>query len=192
MSINEINQKTAAARAGRAVGAMFFIVFGGIWLASAAYFTFNQATNWYVTIAAVSAALFALAYKRFTFFRQIRGDMAETVESRRASRIFNFINIAQWVLIIVVVNVLNNFGFEKWIIPAIIFIVGLHFIPLAGVFKYPTHYLTGTTMMLAAVFSPFIAQTETTINAIGCLAAGAILLFSALAALIAKSVSEVE
>jgi hypothetical protein len=64
----------------------------------------------------------------------------------------------------------------------IIFIMCVHFFPLAVVLKVPRHYATGAAMTLWAVFYPLLSGAGPT-SPVGCLAAGIILWASAIAAL---------
>ncbi len=44
-----------------------------------------------------------------------------------------------------------HLGLEVWIVPAIMLIVGMHFLPLARPFRYRPHYLTGAILIVTAV-----------------------------------------
>lgn len=101
---------------------------------------------------------------------------------------FNIVNAVQWILVIVIANVLNHSGHKDWIFPAVIFIVGAHFFPLAILFKYHRHYYTGAAMVLVAVLYPFLAK-EGAASAVGCLWAGLILWASSIGALLPAAAS---
>lgn len=175
----------SAAKAGRAVGAMFMFAFGGAWLI--AWSVEAYAVNWPVIalISAVSTGLFLLAWRRFRQNQVARAAKADTPESKKAGRIFNIVNAVQWISIFVVAMLLSKFGYRVWIIPAVIFIVGAHFIPLAIGFKVPRHYLTGAALMLFAVCYPLLAPNGPA-SPVGCLGAGILLWLSAGAALLDK------
>jgi len=74
-------------------------------------------------------------------------------EQSRMGRIFGLIFAAEGVLIFVAINVLNNFGLGEYGISAIAAIVGLHFLPLARLFRRPLYYAAGTAMITAAIVS---------------------------------------
>jgi len=78
--------------------------------------------------------------------------------------------------------VLNLSGHWQWIIPSIILIVGIHFFPLAVLFKYRRHYFTGAAMVLVAALYPFLSK-DGAASLVGCLGAGLILWASAVGAL---------
>jgi hypothetical protein len=74
---------------------------------------------------------------------------------------------------------LNLLGWGIWIMPMIIFVVGVHFVLLAKVFGTVTHAVTGIVMMGFAVTYPFLA-TQGPTSPIGLLGAGLILWTNAL------------
>ncbi len=96
---------------------------------------------------------------------------------------FNWVNIGQGIAIFLALNVANNIGRPEWFIPAFIFVVGLHFIPLAPVFKAPRHYVVGFALMLLAVAYPFLAKGGAA-DPVGCLGTGLILWASAISGLL--------
>ena len=59
------------------------------------------------------------------------------------------------------------------------FIIGLHFLPLARLFRNPPHYVTGSALILLATTYPFVASGGPSSPA-GALVAGLILWASAL------------
>lgn len=172
----------SAAKASRAIGAMFFAAFGDAWMVLWSLETYD--VNWPIIaiVSIISLALFLMAWRQFQQNKAAHAAEADSPESRRASRIFNIVNAVQWISVFVVATLLSNFGYREWIIPAIILIVGLHFIPLAVGFNVPRHYLTGAALILLAVVYPFIAATGPA-SPVGCLGAGIILWLSAGAAL---------
>ena len=93
-------------------------------------------------------------------------------------RVFNLVNAGQWVAVFAVAGILSMSHLENLFLPAVILIVGAHFIPLARLFNYPPHYITGAAMMLLAVSFPLVASEGPT-SGIGALGAGLILWLSA-------------
>jgi len=165
-------------RADRAFGAMIFAVFGSLWLA--VWVWFSQPDQWwrYLLVAAGGVGLLAAALRIYRRNRAADSSKSESEAERRASRLFNLINIGQWVVILIGVNVLDNTGLGAWDIPFIILVIGAHFLPLAHLFNRPTHYVTGMAMVLYAVAYPFIAHDPR--STVGPLGAGLILWTSAL------------
>lgn len=176
----------SAAKAGRAIGAMFMFVFGGAWTIAWSLETYD--VNWPVIaiISAFSIGLFLVAWRQFRQNKAARAAEADSPESKKAGRIFNIANAAQWISIFIVAMLLSKFGLQAWIIPAIIFIVGIHFIPLAIGFKVPRHHITGVALILLAIGYPLLAPNGPA-SPIGCLGAGIILWLSAGAALLDRA-----
>ena len=163
-----------ARQASRAIGAMFFCVFGGAWLVLWAHDTFVLPLVAYALIGAATLVLFWIALRVYKVHAPALKAESDSQEKRRRSRGFHMVNAGQWVLMVVVANVLANIGLTTWIIPAAIFIVGAHFLPLAKLFEYPPHYITGVAMMLLAAVYPWVAAAGAN-SPTGCLGAGVIL-----------------
>lgn len=170
------------ARRSRAVGAMFFALFGGAWL-----LLWNArnapARHWvYGVIGAGALAIFLVARARYRRFDARAAAATETPAQRGRQRWFHIINATQWVLILVVGNVLANLGLGAWVIAAVILIIGLHFLPLAPLFGNRALYLTGAAFVLLALIYPWAAPGGPS-DPVGCLGAGLILWVSALSSL---------
>jgi len=175
--------KGSAASASRAIGAMFFIVNGGAWLMVGVLKGYGLSFVALFSIVAVTSWLFFLALRKFRANREAHAAEANSPENKRAERIFNAVNVVQWSLVFVTSVVLILLRHPEWIFASIIFIVGVHFFPLAVAFKVPRHYATGAAMTLLAIAYPFIA-TGGPNSPVGCLGAGIILWASAIAALV--------
>ena len=177
------NAKHDPSLAGRTIGAMFFIAFGGLWFEAYAMQSFVGAPAVLIGIAVVTAIVLLGAFQRY---RQIRpaGSVrpAPTATQLRSRRMFNWVNVAQWVAIIVVANLLVHLKLTAWVTPAVVAIVGLHLIPLAWTFSYRAHYLTGAALIGFAIAWPLLTKAGPA-NPVGCLGAGVILWSSALWAL---------
>lgn len=169
----------SATAARRATGAMFFSVFGGAWLMLWAYRSFGATALPSLAIGAITIALFLFCRRRYA---QNKGALLleqDGPAQARVGRIFNIINAAQWIGILVVNNVLINIGLADWVVPAAILIIGLHFLPLAKLFSNPPHYITGAALIALSLAYPRLAPQGPR-DAIGCLMAGLILWASAL------------
>ena len=174
-----------ASRASRAIGAMFLAVFGGCWLVVWCLGVYGVKFGVLGVIGACSAAILLAAVRQFRDNRDAYAKEAESPASKKAGRIFNVVNATQWVLIFLVATILRKAGHWEWIIPSVIFIVGVHFFPLAVAFRVRRHYLTGGAMIVLAVFYPLISKSGP-VAPVGCLGAGIILWLSAIAGLIPK------
>ncbi|MGN4064361.1 hypothetical protein [Burkholderia gladioli] len=103
-----------------------------------------------------------------------------------SGRVFRHVNLAQWVAIVIANLALNASGHGAWFVDAVILIVGLHFLPLAHVFRSPRHAVTGLALILVALAYPWLGAHRPGYPA-GAFAAGAILWASALAGLLRDS-----
>jgi len=173
----------SAAAARRAIGAMFFGALGGAWLVLGILGAYGPRLAFLLPVVAATIALFVASLRKFQKNRAAHAAAADSQESKKAGRVFSIVNAVQWALVFIVALVLSILGHKEWIIPAIIFIVGMHFLPLAVAFKNPRHYATGAAMMLLAVIYPFVAKFGPA-SPIGCLGSGIILWASAVAALV--------
>lgn len=176
------DQSTSASLASAAIGAMIFSVFGTGWLIVWSIKALNAGVLAWLLIASAGLALVAAAFRQYRQHRAAHAALADSPENKRASRVFNIVNIAQGVGILIAVNVTKNIGHSEWFIPSFIFIVGLHFLPLAAVFHTRRHYVTGIAMILLALLYPLLAAGGAE-NPVGCLGMGLILWASAISGL---------
>jgi hypothetical protein len=165
------------ATAGRAIGAMFFSVFGGAWLGLWANAQFPGAPALLI-IAVCTAALLATAYRLYRANAPAMKAHSQTAVGQRISRQFNLINALQWIVIVGCAMILSRTGHDRWILPMVILVIGLHFLPLARLFQVRAHYLTGIALVLLAAIYPFTAP-DGPADAVGALGAGLILWASA-------------
>ena len=168
--------------ARRAIGAMFFTVFGAAWLILWSQRTYGIRSLIIALIVLAAAAIFSLAYRQY---QANNVEEPDSPERQRANKIFNIVNVTQWVAILVVGNVLANIGLGVWVLPAAILIIGLHFFPLAKAFDNPALNFTGGAMALLAIVYPFVAPNGPA-NTVGCLGSGLILWASALRSIVQR------
>lgn len=174
-----------AVLADRALGAMFYSAFGGAWLALWAHREYADSLAVLGPVVAMTASLLAFAWYRYRRFRDGAVAIADSPQKKRADRLFHFVNAGQWIAILVAGNILANIGRSDWVIPAAMFIIGLHFLPLGKLFANPAHYVTGAALMVLSLAYPEYAAAGPA-DPIGCLGAGAILLTSGLWAVTAN------
>jgi hypothetical protein len=173
-----LSAQVALARRSRAIGATFFALFGGAWLALWNYRAAPTRFWVYGLIAAGAVAILAAARARYRRYAAAATELAETPVQQRRQRWFHIVNAGQWVMILIVGNVLANLGLGSWVIPAVILIVGLHFLPLAWLFSNTVLYATAAAFIALAGVYPFVAPGGPA-DPVGCLGAGLILWFSA-------------
>ena len=178
---DEVSSSVDATLAGRALGAMIFAFFGAMWL---------EVWDWRAgaglaagaAIALLAAGLLGVAYRRYRRFAPALALVPETPEKRRSDRIFNIVNAGQWIVIVVLGNVLANVGLGAWVVPMAIAVVGLHFVPLAFVFRNRAHFVLAAAMVGFALLYPRVAPGGAE-DPVGFLGAGLLLWASVLWAL---------
>ena len=168
---------------------MFFAAFGTAWL-SWGDVVIRRGGDWTLgLVLATGLGLAIAAARQFSANRSALAARASTPQSSRAARIFRWVNVGQWLLIAVLANLLNHTGLSAWIVPMIIAVVGLHFLPLAAVLRYRPHYVSGLALLLLAALFPFVANGGPR-SGVGPLGAGLILWASAAFALTAPALKK--
>ena len=166
---------------GASIGATIVGFFGAAWLMLG---MMSAGVSWQAGLAAVLPVfiligfLGALARRRLPRIAEV-----ETPEKKRVMRVFMIVNVVQWVGIFGVANLLASLHLNAWIIPAIVLIVGAHFLPLARIFQAPQHVKTGIAMMVCAAAAVVLPVSVR--DTVECVGAGLILWISAAGALYA-------
>lgn len=156
---------TANQLSGRATGSIFFSSFGALWIALALYIKQTLSVDLAVGIGAGLAALLLTALwlmrraKRFPRLPEDRG----------ISRQFYRINAIQWIAVAIVGFTFARLHIDVYVLSAITAIVGIHMFPLATLFRYPLHNLTGAVLVAWASASVVFVPTDhlQSITAIG-------------------------
>lgn len=174
-----MNPNIAAEKAGRAIGSMLFAFFGALWLVWWCLEFVGVAPAVLAAIGVGAVAIFLLALRQLREHKWALAEVANSPETLRGRKIFNWVNGGQWVAVFIAATILVNTGHPEWIRAAIIFIVGAHFLPLAATFRYRWHYVTGGALIALALVYPFLTPAGP-LNPVGLFGAGAILWFSAL------------
>ncbi len=146
------------AMTGMAYGAILMGFFGCLWLVWGLA-ALNVRTV--VVIAAViafaasvwipAAALLRNSSRTMKTSRPLTDE--EKREQSRMGRVFGFIFGAEGLLIFLAINVLNNLHLGDYAISAVAAIVGLHFLPLARLYRRPMYTVVGVIMTVAALAS---------------------------------------
>jgi hypothetical protein len=171
--------KTAEAISGRATGVLFFAVFGSLWLYNGMA-AMHRLTP--VSMAAIVAICAALAIPAAMLLRSAsraaHASGAGTLDSPEVKRAFFRVNLMQWAAIVTAAVLFNAIHKQEFLAPVITFIVGAHLIPLARLFLYAAHYVTGTLLMAWATVIA-IAFPAAMMPTVGAWGTAAILLGSA-------------
>jgi hypothetical protein len=145
---------------GRATGVVFFAVFGALWL------VFGLAARQWLsamTAGAVAIGLGLLIADALILYRRVAALPASTVEpeeQRRIGRTFGRVNAVQWTAIIVIAVVLGRMHLDAYTPAAVTVVVGLHFFPLARIFRSPQHHLTGAVLVAWGVLCAVLVPRE--------------------------------
>jgi hypothetical protein len=141
---------------GRAMGSMILAGFGGIWLGLGFYA--KEMLNAAMMLYIVAGLLVLLAGS--AKLMRAAGRWPRQSENPTHGRAFGWINALQWIAIFIVVQILTRLHLDAYTVSAIAGIVGLHFFPLAKLFKNRMHYVTGSAMVLWASGTAFLAPLE--------------------------------
>lgn len=137
-----------------ALGGVFMALFGAIWLAAADYQAFGGTLLALAGMLVIAAGAIGLvAWSRATFKAGLLDEAAtrDPVAIKRLRRQFMLINAVQWIAVGLAVMLMNVFAHPAWIAPAVILIVGLHFVPLARLFGYRGYVVTAAALVLVAL-----------------------------------------
>ncbi|MGH9474000.1 MAG: hypothetical protein ACRD1M_14800 [Terriglobales bacterium] len=140
------DMRPSARLKGMGMAVLFLGLFGGLWMIAALN---TESLVWVLICALLPASLLALrGLGLLHTSRRVAATEPElTAEEREQrhvmGRYFALTFIAEFGAIAIAANVLESTNQSAWILAAIGFIVGVHFIPLARIFKYPLYYWTG-------------------------------------------------
>lgn len=137
------NLPTANQLSGRAIGSIFFAVFGALWILLSLYV--KQILG-VVTVSWVALDLLVLLTTAIWLLRQAKR-FPKAPEDPARNRAFKRINAAQWIAIFLVAFAFGRLHLDAYVMSAITAIVGLHLFPLAKLFRYPLHYITGAVLV---------------------------------------------
>jgi len=172
----------AARGVGRCYGAMFFVVFGSMWLLLGIYASghFSAALAAPVGVTAVAVALFARRMRKRG--ATLAEGAYEAEDRKKNARAFGILNGVQWVLVGAIFLTLPRFGRSDLAVAAATFVIGMHFFFMPPHFRHAANAVTGAALVAVAVTSVVFATGDATIAwaGIGC---GCVLWCSALWAL---------
>jgi hypothetical protein len=169
---------------GASYGALIMGAFGAVWLFLGLRALLGAERI--LGAAAVVACGLLVLFGVSRFIRSAPVRLSHMVDYSRLNRRFRLVNILQWVAIISWIAFLNVIQQVEWIVPGIMLIVGLHFLPLARLFAWPAHYITGGALCLLALSYPFLTA-QGPASPVGPIFAGLILWASALVTLFRAS-----
>ena len=147
---------TANQLSGRAIGSIFFVCFGAVWLFLALL------AKQQITLATVSVVMLGMVFLLLAAFNLLRLSKRwpRVPDDPSIGRAFGWINAIQWIAVAVVAFTFAKLHIDAYVISAITAIIGLHMFPLARLFHYPIHYATGAVLVAWAAASAILAPVE--------------------------------
>ena len=182
---NSLNSKSIR---GTLIGCAIMFGFGILWIVVG--LSGGRFSPGWVRIGLAAAAGVLAAWIGLFTIRFIRGHQhaapaspEQDMLARRIGRRFGLINAVQWGAIIAAIIALNVIHRTGFIAPAIAVIVGIHFFPLAAVFRQPSYYATGTLGCIIGVIGFLIADDAARLSLVG-LSFGLLLWLTTIAVLV--------
>jgi hypothetical protein len=165
--------------AAKAIGAIFLSGFGALWLAIPTLYLFDHPFVPLLVIGAAAGALLFTARQRLRGSAEHRHRWMRSPAGRHFARGMRWINLGQWAAIVAAGLLLAWFDAGRWMLDAVMAIVGLHFLPLARVTGNRSDLVTGAALVLIAATYPFLFA-EGPQSPWGAVAAGIVLWLAAL------------
>jgi hypothetical protein len=141
-----VGNREAAVAVGRCYGALFFSIFGGLWLLLSAY-AFGRLDRIRIGLIAAAVLLFVVTAIRL----QRRGKEAGTgafpeEQTKREDRLFGIINAVQGLAIFLDMFLLPRTRYAQFSISVAVLIVGLHFFALPPLYRHRANLVTGALL----------------------------------------------
>ncbi|MGC9293092.1 MAG: hypothetical protein ACP5EP_10290 [Acidobacteriaceae bacterium] len=163
---------------GDAIGTIFLSLFGLAWILLALASLGQLHAYLVVLLSCFVAILLASSISVLRRTHLLVREQKKSPHGKHINRMFGLVNVIQWTVIFLAVDLLGHFHLGHWIVPTIIMIVGIHFLPLAYLFQARLHYVTGCALVLWAVAAPLLVPSYA-MEAIAALGTGAILWLTA-------------
>lgn len=159
-----VHQKRAA-QIGRAKGMIWMV---SVTIFFALYDLYFAKLSMFLTISiciiicAITAILFAWIMKTLRLAKKLPDDKSIEAIQRKDS-------MRKWFLIILIVEIagfniapiaLWKFDHLQYIVPVVILIAALHFIPLGRIFAMPVYYFHGIILSLITIVTMFLVPTS--------------------------------
>jgi hypothetical protein len=143
-----MDDRSVEALRGRATGVLFLSGFGGLWFLLGLAASQRLSLPTACALAAGLAALVAGAVLLRRRSAALPPSTLDPEEQRRAGRTFGRVNAVQWAAIVLIAVVLGRLHLDAYTPAAVTVVVGLHFFPLARLFRSPQHHVTGAALVL--------------------------------------------
>jgi hypothetical protein len=138
---------------GILIGAGLMTGFGALWaLGSAGAFAGSASVLLLVVVLVVAASLIVAMVRLWQQAGTLPAQRSpeEAVYWQKTGKWFGIVFISEALAIVVASRLLRSTTHDTLIPPVIALIVGVHFLPLASLFRVPVYYVTGALMSLFA------------------------------------------
>ena len=144
---------------GMADGLSFMILFTFIWtiIAELALDSWNYRLLGIIFLIMIAVGI--ISYLKFNKTLKLYGNQfkeEETPEDKKRDKWFIVIFITEGLAILIARNVLVNINMVQLFVPCLALIVGLHFYPLAKLFKRTIHYYVGSWITIISIIGIFM------------------------------------
>jgi hypothetical protein len=148
---------SAAWRKGRLVGALICGFFGAVWMFDALYFGNIATPGWLAVLVVCTVFFIAWPVTRIWTSPRAARTHADRQRWKSLARAYWSIVAIEWLLSAAAVIWLVHIHRFSLMPQALGIIIGVHFLPLAKLFKMPIYFGTGIVMMLGVLASLAIA-----------------------------------
>jgi len=152
-------------------GGLICVLFGSAWMYWAVIFSGHPTPMWFSAVSLPAITLTTWVILRILAFRHLISSEAD-LQHWQSFRKFLWIDSAiEWVLVGSGTFLLSRIGRYDLIPQLFGLIIGLHFFPIAKVFRLPRYYLVGAVMIAGELSSLLIPRGDLR-NIIGCACIG--------------------
>ncbi len=137
---------------GRSIGAVFFAVFGTLWLTTALFALRRLHWPSFLALVAVACVAVVIALQLLARIRRSQALPPPGAQQKRDDRVFGWINAGQGLAIFLLFYLLPRFGQQDKALPAVVIVVGLHFLVMPPSYRYRSNSVLGVAMALWGVF----------------------------------------
>jgi hypothetical protein len=162
---------SAGEQKGSARGALICAVFAAPWMIWAVVFSGDSSPLWFTTVAVPVIALVVWAIKRVRSVRHLSYSAVDLEHARAFRKLFWIDTAIEWGLVAGAAYLLSHLGRFDLMPQVFGVIIGLHFLPLARVFRASRYYWTGGVMVAGAFCSLLISRGDVR-NIAGCAVVG--------------------
>jgi MFS family permease len=149
---------------GAANGVMFMTFFGALWASIGIVGSHQLGAPWPLVLSAiVTIILLSGAISLFVKSRSMNHSVTpkEKEDTKRINRKFGFIFGLEGVAIFLASVICNTLDHFEIFFPVMAMIVGIHFFPLASLFRENFYYGTGIVMCMLGIISLFLPINAT-------------------------------